>query len=96
MTVDNDLIERLSSETGRLLANRARARRKSALAGITQYCVTVTRDGRNTRDLMFSQPPTLDQIAKLAGTDSFVVAVTMKRKSLRDRIRPLLTAAAAE
>lgn len=93
MTVSNDLIERLSTETGRRMIDHARHGRIRALAHISRVCVTVTRDGRTTREELFDQTPTLGDIIDRVGPEAFIVSIKMKRKSLRERIRLALAAA---
>jgi hypothetical protein len=85
MGISEELIERLSSETGRLLTDRARAGRRRALASIARVVVTLTRDGTTTWEEHFDRPPTLGRIVERAGADVFVVAVAMRRRSLRER-----------
>ena len=85
--VPDELIDRLSTETGQRLANEARRGRKRALSRISHFVVTVTHDGVTTRELTFEAAPTLRQIADQAGDDAFIVAIGMKRKSLRERFR---------
>ena len=62
MTVSNELIERLSTETGRRLNASARVGRRRALAGISRFCVTVTVDGTTTHDVLFDQTPTMGEL----------------------------------
>lgn len=87
MTVNNDLIDRISTETGRRLSEKARAGRRRALARISRCCVTVTRDGQTTQEIFFEQTPTLGQIVARVGPECYVVSVAMKRRPLRERIR---------
>jgi hypothetical protein len=93
MTVSNDLIERLSTETGRMMIDRARQGRRRALARISRVCVTVTTDGKTTREELFDKTPTLGDIVERVGPDAFIVSIGMQRKSLRERIRLALLAA---
>lgn len=93
MTVSNDLIERLSTETGRRMIDTARQGRRRALATISHICVTVTTDGQTTREELFDERPTLGQIVDRVGPKAYVVSITLKRKSLRDRIRLAFLAA---
>lgn len=79
MTVSDRLIDDISSETGRQLAERARQRRHRALGAVAQYCVTFTEDGRNTREILFSHPPTMRQMTGVLGPEAFVVSVRMHR-----------------
>lgn len=90
--VPDELIDRLSTETGRRLAHEARRGRKRALSRISHFVVTVTQDGVTTRELTFEAAPTLRQIADRAGDEAFIVAIGMKRRSLRERIRLALAA----
>jgi hypothetical protein len=53
---------------------------------MSQFAVTVTYDGVGTEELTFTSVPTLAQIMARAGDEAFVVAIGMKRKSLRERI----------
>ncbi len=101
MSISEDLIDRLAAETGARLTNetgekltlRARARRRRALETITECCVTVTEDGHTTWDESFLRPPTLGDLVARCGKDAFVVAVVMRRRTLRDRMRRALAAA---
>lgn len=90
--VPDELIDRLSTETGRRLAHEARRGRKRALSRISHFVVTVTHDGITTRELTFEAAPTLRQIADMAGDEAFIVAIGMRHKSLRERIRLALAA----
>lgn len=88
----DELIERLSSETGRRLTAQARRGRRRAISYISHFVVTVTHDGVSTEELTFDAAPTVGQIAARAGAEAFIVAIAMKRKSLRERIRLRLAA----
>lgn len=92
MKLTTDLIDRLSTETGRRLGDLARRRRKQALTRLSRHFVVITDDGITTRETMFEQPPTLGQLIDRVGPDVFVVAVRMQRKSLRARFRQALAA----
>lgn len=92
MTISDDLINRLSTETGRRLMSRARDGRRRAVAKISHCCVTVTRDGKNTQEEMFDKTPTLGELVARVGPDFYVVSIMMKQKSLRQRARLLLAA----
>ncbi|GAB4383653.1 hypothetical protein [Albidovulum sp.] len=87
MTVSEELVNRLSSETGRRLAERARLGRRRALQHISACCVTVTTDGEHTWEEYFDKTPTLSEIVKRVGGDVFIVSLGMKRKPLRQRLR---------
>jgi hypothetical protein len=92
MSIEEALIDRLSSEAGRRLAQRARAGRQRALERISRFEVTLTRDGVSTWAELFDRPPTLEDIRVRAGGEAFVVAVRLKRRSLRERIRLAIAA----
>jgi hypothetical protein len=93
MTISEDLIDRLSTETGRRLSSHARSRRRSALTRITRYSYVTTEDGKTTKELTFERPPTLAELVERVGDRAFVVSVAIKRQSLREMFR---TAIAAE
>lgn len=84
--VSDELIDRLSTETGRRLSDQARKGRRRLLSRLSHFAVTITYDGVATEELTFTTAPTLGQIAARAGKNAFVVAVRLKRKSLRERI----------
>ncbi|MFN0113428.1 MAG: hypothetical protein ACKVPY_01995 [Paracoccaceae bacterium] len=86
MGVSEELIDRLSSETGRMLSERARAGRRRALAAISRVVVTLTRDGSDTWEEHFDRPPTLAKLLERAGPNAFVVSVAMRRRTLRERV----------
>lgn len=90
--MNEDLIDRLSSEAGRRLADKARAGRRRALARISRCCVTVTRDGKTTREVLFDETPTLGELVARVGPDCYVVNIAMKRRPLRERIRLAIAA----
>jgi hypothetical protein len=92
MTITDELINRLSTETGRRLSARAREGRRQAVAKISHCCVTVTRDGRSTREEIFDKTPTLGQLMARVGPDYYVVSISMRHQSLRQRARLLLAA----
>ena len=92
MTVTDELIDRLSSETGRRLMERARSGRRRALARISRCCVTVTLDGKATREEIFDHTPTISQILDRVGPEAFIVSIGMRRRPLRERIRLALAA----
>ncbi|MCB2128576.1 MAG: hypothetical protein KDE03_05735 [Rhodobacteraceae bacterium] len=92
MTIPNELIDRLSSETGLRMTERARQGRRRALATISGFCVTVTTNGQSTQDVLFDAVPTIGQIAARVGPDAFIVSVAMKRRPLRERLRLALAA----
>ncbi len=92
--VSDELIDRLSSETGRRLTDRVRKSRRRSLSRISHFAVTVTYDGVTIEELTFDAAPTLAQIIARAGDQAFVVSIGMKRKSLRERAMMLLPLAA--
>ncbi|MGC1429262.1 MAG: hypothetical protein WA822_11790 [Albidovulum sp.] len=92
MTVSNELIERLSTETGRRLNASARVGRRRALAGISRFCVTVTVDGTTTHDVLFDRTPTMGELMDRVGPKAYLVSVGMKRRPLRERLRLALAA----
>lgn len=92
MTVSNELIERLSTETGRRLNERARLGRRRALSRNARFCVTITVDGQSTHDVYFEDTPTLGEVFDRVGPEVYVVAVSMKRRPLRERLRLALAA----
>lgn len=68
--------------------------RRRALRRISRFAVLVTYDGVTTEELIFDAAPTLAQIAARVGDGAFIVAVGLKRKSLRERIALRLPLAA--
>jgi hypothetical protein len=86
MSISDELIDRISTETGRRLVDKARTGRRQALAAIAKVEVVLTTDGNTTWTEIFDRPPTLRQIAERAGIDTYVVSVRMRRMSLRERI----------
>lgn len=91
MTVNGQTAIDISSESGRALAARARAGRKRALSAIAQYCVVITEDGQATREVLFSQPPTMDELSRQVSPGAFVVSVRMNRR-YGDAARRILAA----
>lgn len=84
--VPDELVERLSTETGRRLSAETRKGRRRALRRISRFAVLVTYDGVATEELIFDNAPTVAQIAARAGEEAFIVSISLKRKSLRERI----------
>lgn len=68
---------------GPALLRRARERRREALVAQAHCVVTTTRDGRETREHLFDQVPTLGALLARVGPDAFVVAVRMERPAAR-------------
>ena len=83
--VSDELVERLSTETGRRLCEKARKGRRRALRRISHFAVLVTYDGVTTEEITFETAPTLSQIAARTGQDAYIVSIGMKRRSLRER-----------
>ena len=83
--VSDELVERLSTETGRRLCEKARKGRRRALRRISHFAVLVTYDGVTTEEIIFEAAPTLSQIAARTGQDAYIVSIGMKRRSLRER-----------
>lgn len=83
MSVSNHLINRLNTEAAQRLVARVRKGRRKALAAISQYCVVTTDDGRQTREVIFDQPPTIGQLVDRVGQDAWVVSVRMRRGGRR-------------
>lgn len=92
MSVSEDLVERLSSETGRRLLGKAREGRRQALARLDRVAVTVTLDGSAIWTEMFDAPPTLGQLLARLGPAPYIVSVRRCRRSVRERIREALAA----
>ena len=86
MSISENLINRLNSETGQRLLDVARAGRKRALSLITKCCVVVTDDGYQTREVVFASTPTLRQLMDRVGGEVFVVSVQMRRITHRERV----------
>ena len=92
MSVNDELVDRLSCEANRRLSDTARANRRRTLSKLSCCCVTVTNDGVTTEDVIFDETPTIGQIADRVGPDFYVVSVGMKRRPMRDRFRMALAA----
>lgn len=92
MTVSEELIQRLSTEVGRRLTEKARAGRRRAVAQISRCCVTLTRDGQTTFEEFFDRTPTLGELAARAGQDAYIISLRMTRRPLRERMRLRLAA----
>lgn len=86
------LIDRLNAQAAHDLVAKVRNGRRNALSVISRYCVVTTDDGRETREVIFDQPPTVGQLVKRVGPDAWVVSVKMRR--LPRRARAVFTLAA--
>ncbi|MFD3191684.1 hypothetical protein ACFMPD_15605 [Sedimentitalea sp. HM32M-2] len=62
------------------IARTARDRRRRALESISYYSIIVTADGNVTREISANAPPTLSELAELAGGDAYVVSVGVRRR----------------
>lgn len=78
-----NLIDRLNAQAAHHLGANVRKGRRRALAIISRYCVVTTDDGRETREVIFDQPPTVGQLIKRVGPDAWVVSVKMHRMPSR-------------
>lgn len=81
------LIDRLSNEAARRLAQKVRDGRRRALSSISKCCIVTTDDGIETREHIFDQPPTIGQLLDRVGPDAWVVSVAMRRVPQRARQR---------
>jgi hypothetical protein len=82
--ITEDLIDRLSSEAGRRLGQKARIGRVRALALLTEARVLVTRDGAGTWEEVFDGPPTLGELIARIGPRAYVIRlVTHARRARR-------------
>lgn len=90
--ISNQLIDRLSHQAALNLADRVRAGRRQALSSISRCCVVLTDDGRDTREVIFDQPPTIGQLEARVGPDAWVVSVKMRRVPRRARQRRAIAA----
>ena len=81
------LIDRLSAEAMQRMAQKVRDGRRRALSSISRCCVVVTDDGRDTREVIFDQPPKIGQLEACVGSDAWVVSVKMRRVPQRARQR---------
>lgn len=84
--VNEDLIDRLDTETAERLGLQCRAGRRKALARIAEVRVMLTRNGHDTWEEAFDRPPTLAQLAERAGADAFVVSVRMAPRAATPRV----------
>ena len=80
-----------SRANGRRMVQLVRDRRKLALKLVSQICVSVSKDGTNTQDVMFDETPTLAELVKKAGDDVKIVSIEQRRRpTTRELTRPLL------
>lgn len=87
-----NLIGHSNAKAAYCMAEKARNGRADALASLpSNYIVTVTREGRQTRAIAFTAPPSIDALADVA-PGHFIVAVRMGRRTARNRVRQLIAA----
>lgn len=79
------LIARLEALAENRIAQKARNGRDRAILSLSQYCVVVTEDGRETREILFDRPPTIGQIAERVGPDAWAVSIRMRFAGRRGR-----------
>ncbi|PIE13508.1 MAG: hypothetical protein CSA68_11670 [Rhodobacterales bacterium] len=77
--ITDQLINRLHLQAADRLSEKVREGRRHALSSISSCCVVVTDDGRDTREVVFDQPPTIGQLEARVGSDAWVVSVRMRR-----------------
>ncbi len=85
MSNDDYLVRHLDRVAGKKLARTARKRRNKALRSISRYCITVTRNGDDMREISTDRPPNLSELIKMAGNDAFIVSVSMRHQSMSPR-----------
>lgn len=90
--ITDQLINRLHVQAAQQLAEKVRMGRRRALSSISRCCVVLTDDGRNTREVVFDQPPTIGQLESRVGPDAWVVSVKMRRVPRRARQRRAIAA----
>lgn len=91
--ITENLITRLNVQAAQRLVTNVRRGRRRALSSISRCCIVTTDDGRDMREVIFDQPPTVGQLVKRVGPDAWVVAVKMRR---RPRAKRPVQAIAAE
>jgi hypothetical protein len=82
--VSEPLLLRLHERVARETSQKVREGRKRALAALHRHYVIVTDDGRQTKEVWFEQPPTIQELSDRVGPDRWVVSVGMRRRSLRN------------
>lgn len=90
--ITDQLVDRLHVHAAQQLAEKVRRGRRHALSSISRCCVVLTDDGRNTREVVFDQPPTIGQLEARVGPDAWVVSVKMRRVPRRVRQRQAVAA----
>lgn len=91
--ITEKLIDRLNHQATLNLADRIRAGRRHALSSISRCCVVLTDDGRDRREEIFDQPPTIGELESRVGPDAWVVSIKMRRVPRRARQRRAIAAA---
>ncbi len=90
--ITETLIDRLNVQAAQRLVTNVRKGRRRALSSIPKCCIVTTDDGRETREAIFDQPPTIGQLGACVGPDAWVVAVKMRRLPRRARQRQAIAA----
>lgn len=90
--ITDKLIDRLNVQAAHHLVTKVRKGRRHALSSISLCCVVLTDDGRNTREEIFDQPPTIGQLEARVGPDAWVVSIKMRRMPRRARQRRAIAA----
>jgi len=90
--ITEKLNDRLQHQAAQRMAEKVRAGRRHALSSISKCCVVTTDDGRDTRDVIFDQPPTIGELVARVGPDAWVVSVKMRRVPHRARDAIVLAA----
>jgi hypothetical protein len=81
--ISDDLIDRLSTEAGRRLAQKARIGRIRALSVLTEARVLVTRDGAGAWEEVFDGPPTLADLIARIGPRAYVIRLATHARNAR-------------
>ncbi|WP_146010256.1 hypothetical protein [Acidimangrovimonas sediminis] len=90
--ISEKLTDRLNADAMRRMAGKVRQGRRRALLTISRCCVVVTDDGRETRELIFDEPPTIGQLTERVGQDVWVLSVQMRRVPRTARLRRAVAA----
>lgn len=90
--ITDQLIDRLNHQVAVNLADKVRKGRRRALSSISRCCIVLTDDGRDTREVIFNQPPTIGQLEARVGPDAWIVSVKMRRVPRRARQRQAVAA----
>lgn len=90
--ITEHLVTRIDQQAAQRMVEKVREGRKRALSLISRCCVVMTVDGRETREVIFDQPPTLGQLTASVGPDVWMVLVAMRRVPRGARERLVLAA----